>query len=59
MVVAWVMFGWNIFATIGSRRYEQMYVSLWYIMGTLLWTPFVYVTGNVAVYFTTGPTRPT
>jgi cytochrome c oxidase cbb3-type subunit 1 len=23
-------------------------------MGTLLWTPFVYVTGNVAVYFTTG-----
>jgi cytochrome c oxidase cbb3-type subunit 1 len=54
VVVAWVMFGLNIFATIGRRRYEQMYVSLWYIMGTLLWTPFVYVTGNVAVYFTTG-----
>jgi len=54
VVVGWVMFGWNIFATIATRRYDQMYVSLWYIMGTLLWTPFVYVTGNIAVYFTTG-----
>ena len=54
VVVAWVMFGINIFATIASRKYQQMYVSLWYIMGTILWTTFVYLTGNIAVYFTTG-----
>ena len=54
VVVAWVMFGINIFGTIATRKYEQMYVSLWYIMGTVLWTAFVYLTGNVAVYFTTG-----
>jgi cytochrome c oxidase cbb3-type subunit 1 len=54
VVVAWVMFGINIFATIASRKYEQMYVSLWYIMGTILWTAFVYLTGNFAVLVTTG-----
>ena len=54
VVIAWVMFGINIFATIASRKYEQMYVSLWYIMGTILWTAFVYLTGNFAVLVTTG-----
>ncbi len=54
VVIAWVMFGINIFATIGTRKYQQMYVSIWYIMGTILWTAFVYITGNFAVDFTTG-----
>ncbi len=54
VVLAWVMFGSNIFMTIASRKYLQMYVSLWYIMGTILWTAFVYVTGNFAVMFTSG-----
>ncbi len=54
VVIAWVMFGINIFATIATRKYEQMYVSIWYVMGTILWTAFVYLTGNFAVMFTTG-----
>lgn len=54
VVVAWVMFGANVFATIARRRYEAMYVSIWYVMGTILWTAFVYLTGNFAVLFTTG-----
>jgi cytochrome c oxidase cbb3-type subunit I len=29
-------------------------VSVWYIMGTILWTAFVYLTGNFAVLFATG-----
>jgi cytochrome c oxidase cbb3-type subunit 1 len=48
VVIAWVMFGINIFATIAQRKYQQMYVSTWYIMGTILWTAFVYLTGNFA-----------
>ncbi|HMZ21862.1 MAG TPA: cbb3-type cytochrome c oxidase subunit I, partial [Blastocatellia bacterium] len=32
----------------------QMYVSLWYAMGTVLWTAFVYLTGNFAALFATG-----
>jgi len=54
VVIAWVMFGVNIFATIASRKYQQMYVSIWYAMGTILWTAFVYLTGNFAVDFTSG-----
>ncbi len=54
VVIAWVMFGINIFVTIATRKYQQMYVSIWYIMGTILWTAFVYITGNFAVEFTTG-----
>ena len=48
MVIAWVMFGINIFVTIATRKYDQMYVSTWYFMGTILWTAFVYLTGNFA-----------
>ena len=54
VVIAWVMFGLNIFMTIATRKYPQMYVSIWYIMGTILWTAFVYITGNFAVDFTAG-----
>ncbi|MFN7923161.1 MAG: cbb3-type cytochrome c oxidase subunit I [Bryobacteraceae bacterium] len=54
VVVAWVMFGANIFMTIATRKYMQMYVSIWYLMGTIIWTAFVYLTGNFATLFTTG-----
>lgn len=54
VVIAWLMFGANIFATVATRKYAQMYVTLWYIMGCILWTAFVYLTGNFAVLFTTG-----
>lgn len=54
VVIAWVMFGVNIFATVAGRKYQQMYVTIWYVMGCILWTAFVYLTGNFAVLFTTG-----
>ena len=54
VVVAWVMFAVNIFATVALRKYKQMYVSLWYIMAAVLWTAFVYITGNFAVHYTMG-----
>jgi len=54
VTVAWVMFLVNIFATVATRKYVQMYVSLWYIMAAILWTAFVYIVGNFATMFTTG-----
>ncbi|MCS7024636.1 MAG: cbb3-type cytochrome c oxidase subunit I [Bryobacteraceae bacterium] len=54
VVVAWILFGVNVFGTVFTRRYPQMYVSLWYTMGCILWTAFVYLTGNFATLFTTG-----
>ncbi|MBL8171102.1 MAG: cbb3-type cytochrome c oxidase subunit I [Acidobacteria bacterium] len=54
VVVAWVMFGANIFMTVATRKYTQMYVTIWYCLGTILWTAFVYLTGNFATLFSTG-----
>ncbi len=54
VVIAWVMFGANIFMTVAQRKYDQMYVSTWYMLGTILWTAFVYLTGNFGVLFTSG-----
>jgi cytochrome c oxidase cbb3-type subunit 1 len=46
-----IFFGWiglmvNLLQTFSRRTYNQMYVALWYIMGMLMWTPFVYLIGN-------------
>jgi cytochrome c oxidase cbb3-type subunit 1 len=48
-VVAWVLAGINIFMTIAKRKYEKMYVTLWYTMGTLIWGTFTYIVGSYAV----------
>ena len=54
VVIAWIMFGVNIFATVAVRKYQQMYVSLWYILASILWTAFVYLVGNFATMFASG-----
>lgn len=50
VTIAWVLFAVNIIATIAKRKYEQMYVSLWYIMGTIFWTAILWIVGNLPVY---------
>lgn len=47
--VAWLLVAINIFMTIIVRQYKKMYVSLWYAMGTMIWTTFTYITGSYAV----------
>ncbi|MCB1119447.1 MAG: cbb3-type cytochrome c oxidase subunit I [Chlamydiia bacterium] len=47
--LAWVLVVVNLFATIATRRIIKMYVSLWYVMGTLIWTTFTYIAGSYAV----------
>jgi cytochrome c oxidase cbb3-type subunit 1 len=42
-VVAWVV---NMIAPVWRSRSEPFYVSLWYILAALIWTPLVYVFGN-------------
>ena len=51
VTIAWVMFAINIFGTIAKRKYGQMYVSLWYIMGTIFWTALIWIVGNLPVYY--------
>jgi cbb3-type cytochrome c oxidase subunit I len=37
----------NLYMTIGHRTEPKLYVSLWYIAGTLIWMPLLYFIGNV------------
>jgi cbb3-type cytochrome c oxidase subunit I len=47
VMAALLLTGYNIFRTIAKRKVEHLYVSLWYIMGSLIWFPIVYAIGNV------------
>lgn len=47
--IAWGMVVVNVFMTIAIRKYEKMYVSLWYVMGTMIWTTFTFITGSYGV----------
>lgn len=46
---SWLLLVCNFFMTILTRRFEKMYVSLWYSMGTLIWTTFTVVVGNFVI----------
>lgn len=39
--------GYNIYKTIFARKEKKLFVSLWYIMGTMVWMPMLYFVGNV------------
>lgn len=46
MITGWIILFINMMMTFARRTYTQMYVSMWYIMGVLMWTAFVYIIGN-------------
>jgi cytochrome c oxidase cbb3-type subunit 1 len=52
--VAWLMVVFNIFMTIANRKYEKMYVSLWYCMGTMIWTTFTVIVGYYVINWLPG-----
>ena len=47
IVVCWVMFAINVFGTVAIRKVKYLYVSVWYTLGAVIWTTFVYITGNL------------
>lgn len=49
VVVLWVIFSINIIMTIIKRKEEQMYISLWYIMATLIGVAVLYLVNNAAI----------
>jgi len=48
VALAWIGVSVNLFVTIAKRVYKKMYVTLWYVMGCLIWTTFTFVAGNFA-----------
>lgn len=49
LMISWSLLVINFFMTIAKRKFEKMYVSLWYAMGTLIWTSFTLITGSYAI----------
>ncbi len=46
-MVVLLLTAYNLLRTIASRTADHLYVSLWYIMGSLIWFPIVFAIGNV------------
>lgn len=53
-LAAWILLAVNLFMTIATRRFEKMYVSLWYSMGTLIWTTVTVYVGWFYLMFLPG-----
>ncbi len=51
IVVAFVLVAINAFGTVFKREEPQLYVSLWYILGALIWATLNYVVGNFIGYY--------
>ena len=49
IVILWVMFAVNVFGTVIKRKEEQMYISLWYILATVVAVAILYIVNNLAV----------
>ncbi len=49
VVILWVMLGVNVFGTVLKRKEEKMYISLWYIIATIVAIAILYIVNNLAV----------
>ena len=49
LIIAWLFVVVNFFMTIAHRKFEKLYVSLWYSMGTMVWTTFTIFAGTFLI----------
>jgi cytochrome c oxidase cbb3-type subunit I len=49
VVILWVMFAVIVFATLIKRREEQMYISLWYLIASIIAVAILYLVNNAAI----------
>ncbi|MEI6385971.1 MAG: cbb3-type cytochrome c oxidase subunit I [Spirochaetota bacterium] len=49
VVILWVIFAVNVFGTIIKRKEEQMYISLWFIIATVVTVAVLYIVNNLAI----------
>src|SRR5512137_1427507 len=49
IVILWVMFAVVALGTILGRREEQMYISLWYVLATIVAVAVLYIVNNLAI----------
>lgn len=49
IVILWVMFAINVLGNVFTRKEKNMYVSLWYIIATIITVAILYIVNNLAV----------
>ena len=49
VVVSWVLFAINVVGTILTRKEKHMYVSLWYILATIVAVAVLYIVNNLHI----------
>lgn len=55
VVISFLLLAYNVFGTVFKRKEPHLYVSLWYIMGSIIWSSLNYIIGNfVGVYLVSG-----
>ncbi|MCB9364939.1 MAG: cytochrome-c oxidase, cbb3-type subunit I [Flavobacteriales bacterium] len=45
----WVVFGWNMFATILKRRERHLYVAIWFYIGTFVTVAVLHIVNSLAL----------
>ncbi len=46
ITIIWVVFGWNMFATILKRRVEHLYVAIWFYIATFITVALLHVVNS-------------
>ena len=49
IAVIWVVFGWNMFATIIKRRERHMYVAVWFYIATFVTVAVLHIVNSIEV----------
>ena len=49
IAVIWVVFGWNMMATIFKRREKHMYVAIWFYIATFVTVAMLHVVNSLAI----------
>ena len=50
IALGFLFFAYSIVQTFRKRQVEHLYVSLWYILASLIWFPLLYVVANLGIY---------
>ncbi len=49
VVIIWVLFAINVIGTVATRKEKHMYVSLWYILVTVVAVAILYIVNNLPI----------
>jgi cytochrome c oxidase cbb3-type subunit I/II len=47
IAIVWIVFGWNLFATIIKRRERHMYVAIWFYIATFVTVALLHVVNSI------------